>query len=85
MNTIQVAELKTNFSDILNEVTNNHKEYVIQYGRSHKKVAVLIPYDQYKSERPRIKLGILEKSASYNIHSDFEMTEDELLEDELLG
>ena len=79
MHTIQVAELKTHFSDILKNVTNNHEEYVIQYGRSHKKVAVLIPYDRYCAERPRIQLGILEESARYKIHSDFEMTEDDLL------
>ncbi len=79
MHTIQVAELKARFSDILKDVTDNQEEYVIQYGRSHNKVAVLIPYDRYRTDRPKIQLGILEASASYKIHSDFEMSEDELL------
>lgn len=79
MHTIQVAELKMHFSDILKDVTDNQEEYVIQYGRSHKKVAVLVPYTQYKAGRPKIKLGILEQSASYKMHSDFEMSDDELL------
>lgn len=79
MHTIQVAELKTNFSNILKDVTDNQEEYIIQYGRSHKKVAVLVPYSQYKAESPKIQLGILEQSASYKIHPDFEMNEDELL------
>ena len=79
MQTIQVADLKANFSDILKHLEKDQEEYIIQYGRKHKKVAVLIPYEKYEQNFPKIKLGILSDKGSYKINDDFEMTSDELL------
>ena len=79
METIQVADLKAKFSEVLKKVHDEHKEYVIQYGRKHEKVAVLVPYEIYQKKKSGIKLGLLEKSGSYKIHDDFEMTEEELV------
>jgi len=83
MQTIQIAELKARFSEILKHIQNEKEEYVIQYGRKHKKVAVIIPYETYAKNTPKIKLGLLKNKvknkANYEIKSDFEITEDELL------
>ena len=79
MQKIQVAELKANFSDILNHLEKDQEEYIIQYGRKHKKVAVLIPYEKYEKNYPKIKLGILSKSGSCKIKDDFEISSEELL------
>lgn len=59
MQTIQVADLKANFSDILKHVNNDLEEYIIQYDRKHKKIAVLVPYETYEKNNPKIKLGLL--------------------------
>ncbi len=79
MQTIQVAELKANFSEILKNIQNKKEEYLIQYGRKHTKVAVLISYDVYTKNTPKVRLGILKDKANYEIKSDFEITENELL------
>ena len=79
MQTIQVADLKANFSDILKHLAQDQEEYIIQYGRKHKKVAVLIPYEKYEKNYPKIKLGILSGKGSYKIKDNFEMTTEELL------
>lgn len=77
MQTIQVADLKANFSDILKHIQSDKEEYVIQYGRKHKKVAVLVPYETYAKNKSRIKLGILDKAVNYEIKDDFEMSDNE--------
>jgi len=79
MQTIQIAELKAKFSEILKHIQNEKEEYVIQYGRKHKKVAVIIPYETYAKNTPKIKLGLLKGKTNYEIKPDFEMTESELL------
>jgi len=78
MQIIQVAELKARFSDILKLIIDQKEEFIIQYGRKHKRVAVLIPYDTYAKNNPSIKLGILSKHR-YKIHDDFEISTEEFL------
>jgi antitoxin (DNA-binding transcriptional repressor) of toxin-antitoxin stability system len=78
MQVIQVADLKARFSDILKQIVDEGEEYVIQYGRKHKWVAVLIPYDAYEKRKTGIKLGLLSQH-SYKIHDDFEITTEEFL------
>jgi len=79
MQTIQIAELKAKFSEILQHIQDKKEEYVIQYGRKHKKVAAIIPYETYAKNTPKIKLGLLKNKANYEIKPDFEMTEGEFL------
>jgi len=83
MQTIQIAELKAKFSEIIKHIQDEKEEYIIQYGRKHKKVAVIIPYETYAKNAPKIKLGLLQNKANnktkYEIKDDFEITEDELL------
>ena len=59
MKTKSVGELKTHFSEVLENVKNG-ESIAISYGRKKKKVAVIIPYDSYKSSSKR-KIGICEK------------------------
>ena len=44
-----------------------------------KKVAVIIPYNSYKSIEKR-KLGIYENKATYKIHDDFNLSDSQFLE-----
>ncbi len=80
MQTIQTAELKAKFSEIIRHIQEEKEEYIIQYGRKHKKVAVIIPYETYTKNTAKIKLGLLQNNKTkYEIKDDFEMTEGELL------
>jgi antitoxin (DNA-binding transcriptional repressor) of toxin-antitoxin stability system len=51
MQTIQVAKFKANFSAILEQIQNTGEKFVIEYGKQHKKVAMLVPYEDEKKER----------------------------------
>jgi len=51
MQIISVGELKANFSKILNLVQNQKEEIIIEYGRSHKKIAKIVPFEEKKSKR----------------------------------
>ena len=51
MQTIQVAKFKANFSAILEQIQNTGEKFVIEYGKQHKKVAMLVPYKDEKIER----------------------------------
>ena len=77
MKTIQIGELKTHFSEILNKVKNGD-EIVISYGRKKEKIAKIIPFKNDQNIKPR-KLGVFKDKVKYKINNDFEMTEDEFL------
>lgn len=77
MKNLQVAELKTNFSEILEEVKNG-EEITISFGRKKEKIAVIIPYSKYKKNIKR-KLGLLENKASYKIEKNFKFSDYDLL------
>ncbi len=77
MNTIQIGDLKTHFSDVIKRVKNGN-EIIITFGRKKENVAVIIPYEKYQNIIIR-KIGILEGKATMKIHDDFEITEEELL------
>ena len=57
METLSIGELKSRFSEVINELRKG-SEIIVSYGKKKEKVAVLIPYDQYKN-KPERKLGIL--------------------------
>lgn len=77
MKNLQVAELKTNFSEVLEDVKNG-EEITISFGRKKEKIAVIIPYSKYKKNIKR-KLGILENKASYKIDKNFKFTDEDFL------
>lgn len=79
MKTIQVGKLKDDFSSILHRVQENGEKFIIEYGRNHKKIAMLIPYDQsLEHQNPRV-FGTLKSRASFTLSKDFDMTDDEFL------
>ena len=47
MKTLQVGELKSNFSKILEEVKHG-EEIAISFGRKKETIAVIIPFSKYK-------------------------------------
>ncbi len=77
MKNVQVGELKSKFSRVLEDIKKG-EEYVISFGKKKEKVAVIIPYAKYKKNISR-KLGILEHKASFAIHGDFKLSDDEML------
>ncbi|RKX77212.1 MAG: type II toxin-antitoxin system Phd/YefM family antitoxin [Spirochaetes bacterium] len=76
MKTLPVGELKTHFSEILNEVKAG-EEIIITYGRKKESIAVIIPYSTYKKKN-KITVGLL-KNKKMKIKADFKMTEEELI------
>lgn len=75
--TLQVGELKANFSKIIEKVKGG-EEITIAYGRKNEKVAVIVPYEKYMGKKTR-KLGLLEKTASCKFTDGFSISDEELL------
>ncbi len=76
MEILTIGQLKTNFSEVIRSIKTG-KEIIIAFGKKKEKIAVIIPYKKYTKSK-KIKLGLLENKASYNIKDDFKITEDEL-------
>ena len=77
MKTVSVGELKSRFSEILKSV-NEGEEIVISFGKAHRKVAVLLPFERYGSRAKR-QLGILEDKGTFSLAEDFALTDEALL------
>lgn len=75
MKTMTVAKLKSNFSSVLNDLRNG-EEITIEYGKAHKKLGVIIPYEKYKPKKRNV--GLL-KNTSFKIKSDFKISAEDLL------
>jgi len=78
MKTLQVGELKRNFSEILDEVRNG-EEIAISYGKKKELVAIIVPIAKYQKKNKR-KIGALQGKASFKTSKDFKITEDELFD-----
>ena len=76
MKTLSVANFKAEFSNVLEHVRKGN-EVIIEYGKKHEKLAVIIPYKNYKKNKR--KVGILKGKASFEISSNFKITDEELL------
>ncbi len=79
MHAIQVGQLKSEFSSILDKIQNDGETFVIEYGKKHKKVAILIPYDVAYEQKEEIKFGYLKDKATFNIHKDFKISDSDFL------
>ncbi|CAB9541319.1 hypothetical protein BROOK1789B_1823 [Bathymodiolus brooksi thiotrophic gill symbiont] len=55
MQVVQVGQLKKDFSTILKAVQNNDEIFIIEYGKKHHKVAMLVPYIEKKEKRKENK------------------------------
>lgn len=77
MKTMAVGELKTHFSEVLEEVRRGHP-VAVGYGKRKTRVAVIVPYEQYEATAAR-RLGVMEERASYSVRRDFKMSDEDLL------
>lgn len=77
MKTLAVGELKSNFSSVLAEVAAG-RPVAVGYGKSKRRVAVLVPYSQYRRPAGR-KLGVLAGRATCRILPGFAMSDEDLL------
>jgi antitoxin (DNA-binding transcriptional repressor) of toxin-antitoxin stability system len=75
MKTFTIGNLKSGFSDVVDDIKKG-EEILIEYGRKHEKLAVIIPYKKYNKKKR--KVGILKGKASYKIIGDFKITDEEL-------
>jgi len=76
MKTLAVGELKTHFSEALEDVKSG-EEIVVTYGKKKENIAVIIPYKLYQKKH-EIQLGLL-SDKKMKINEDFAITEEDLL------
>jgi len=76
--TLAIGEFKTHFSEVLADIKTGHS-VAVSYGKARRKLAVLMPYDQYHRTSVR-KLGILENKGSCVLKKDYSMSDEELLQ-----
>ena len=79
MQSIQVAKLKSHFSDILKTIKNDGEKFVIEYGKQHEKIAMLVPYDKSLEIEEERTFGQCKNKGSFRIEDDFTMSDEELL------
>jgi prevent-host-death family protein len=75
MKSLPVGELKTRFSEILEDVKSG-EEVVITYGKKRESIAVIIPYSEYRKKN-KVRLGLL-RDKKMRIPDDFEISEEDL-------
>jgi antitoxin (DNA-binding transcriptional repressor) of toxin-antitoxin stability system len=79
MQSIQVAELKSHFSDVLKTIKNDGEKFIIEYGKQHEKVAMLVPYDKNLEIESQREFGLYKGKGSFSMKNNFEITDEELL------
>jgi len=72
MKAIQVGQFKAELSSILEEVQNFGERFVIEYGKKHKKVAILSPYEEKQKKK---KFGQLKGKITIPENFDDELEE----------
>ena len=75
---ISTAQAKNDFSQVLKSVQKGEK-FVIEYGRKHKKIAMIVPYEEEKIKLEPRKLGLYEGKIQVEFAKDWTMTDEELL------
>ena len=77
MKTLAVGELKAQFSQVLEKVSQG-ESYGILYGKRKKPVAMIVPYKENRSRKTR-KIGLYNGKITIKIAEDFEISEQDLL------
>lgn len=77
MKTLAVGEFKTKFSSVLADIKAG-RSVAVSYGKSHKALAVLLPFDQYHKSPVR-KLGVLKGRGTCKISEHFSLSDEDLL------
>ena len=80
MRTVQVGEMKANLSEILERIRTEGEEFVLEFGRGHEKVAVLVPYEKYRQQqRTGLRPGLLRERAAFAFSEDSALRDEDLL------
>lgn len=79
MQSIQIAQLKAQFSDILKTIKNDGEKYIIEYGKKHEKIAMIIPYNKHLEMEDKREFGLCKGKGSFQIKEEFAISEEELL------
>ena len=77
MQQLTVGDFKAKFSEVLTRVIQG-ESITVTYGKNKKKVAAIMPYKKALKTNT-FKLGLLDGKASFKIHKDFKMTDEEFL------
>ena len=77
MKTLSVGDFKTHFSSVLEKLKGG-EQFTIEFGKKHERVAVLLPYSQYKKSK-KLKLGIMKHKGLIEFSSNYKMSEEEFL------
>jgi antitoxin (DNA-binding transcriptional repressor) of toxin-antitoxin stability system len=77
MKTLPVGELKAQFSEVLEKVSQG-ESYGILFGKKKKPVAMIVPYKENSSRKTR-KIGLYNGKITIKISEDFEISEQDLL------
>jgi len=80
MKTIAIGQFKSDLSHILKEVQEKGEHYVLEYGKKHQKIAILVPYDKSYENKVKREFGIFQDKGSFKLHDEFEMTDEEFLD-----
>lgn len=78
MKTLAVGELKSQFSAVLAEMKDGHP-VAVGFGKSKRKVAVLVPYRQYRKTAGRT-LGVFKGRTTCKVHADFSLSDEDVLQ-----
>ncbi len=76
MKNLNVGELKTHFSQVLEDIKEG-KKIIISFGKRKEKLAVIVPYETYAHRRRN--LGLLAARGSFRMKKDFKLSEEEFL------
>ena len=77
MKTLAIGDLKTHFSDVLAAIKEG-QSVTVGYGKTRRKVAVIVPYAQY-CRAARRKIGLLQRHGRCRIHPDFKLSDEEVM------
>ena len=75
MKTLTIADMKTQFSDVIDEVMNG-EQFQIVFGMSKKPVAMIVPVQNQNKSR---KIGILNGKAVFKTNENSKISEEEFL------
>jgi antitoxin (DNA-binding transcriptional repressor) of toxin-antitoxin stability system len=78
MKTLGVGEFKAQLSAVLAEMKDGHP-VAVEFGKSKRKVAVLMPYRQYRKTAGRT-LGVFKGRTTCKVHADFSLSNEQVLQ-----
>jgi len=79
MKIMTVGEFKTQFSAALDAVQAG-ETIVVSYGRDHRKVAAMVPYDVLMQSGKKRPLGLLKGKVRVRFAADFALDDETLLQ-----